>query len=37
MDVSDELHIPAALPFTKNPPVTIEYEADGDPGQVWKF
>jgi hypothetical protein len=37
MEVSDEVHVPAALPSTKDPPVTIEYEADGDTEKVWKF
>jgi len=37
MEVSNELHVPAALPSTKDPPITIEYEADGNPEKVWKF
>jgi hypothetical protein len=37
MEVSGELHVPAVLPSTKDPPVTIEYEVDGDPEKVWKF
>ena len=37
MENIDELHVPATLPSTENPPVTIEYEADGDREKVWKF
>jgi len=37
MEKSDELHVPATLPSTEDPPVTIEYGADGDPEKVWEF